>query len=183
MSGKIRSDALLKNLPPERQEQIIEWCNTVKTEACPGGYQHAQEQLAADGVKVSLRALSDFWSWWNLRQDMQAAAGVEEAMLEANPTAVREAREAGELMFLKLSMVRQDPKAFAVATRAADRRGALELLREKFVTESCEKILKAAKDPKMREIAESEIPNAEKIALIRKAYFADIDALEVVLPE
>ncbi|HEX8310110.1 MAG TPA: hypothetical protein VF614_02260 [Chthoniobacteraceae bacterium] len=58
------------------------------------------------------------------------------------------------------------------------------LQREKFIVTSCEKIMQAARDPKMREVVDdSKLTNAEKIAAIRHAYFADIDALEVVLPE
>jgi hypothetical protein len=41
----------------------------------------------------------------------------------------------------------------------------------------------ANRDPKMREAAEGKKPsNAEKIALIRKAYFADVEAIKVELP-
>lgn len=211
--SKVRSDSLLKNLPETRQEQIIEWCDTPKTESCVGGYQFAREQLAADGVKVSLRALSDFWSWWNLRQDLKASADVETAMLEANPEAVKEARAAGELMFLKLSMVRQDTKAFSAAVTSADTRRNLDLqeetgrtraahkerslaqkdedlrlAREKFEIETCEKIIQAARDPKTRQIVEdTTLSKAEMIAQLRQTYFADIDALQasgkVVLPE
>src|SRR5438128_9970022 len=75
---KARSDSPLKNLSEERQAQVIEWCNTPKkvaedgaTVLCIGGHKHAKEQLAADGLKVSEGALSDFYSWWHLRRDFQ----------------------------------------------------------------------------------------------------------------
>ena len=63
----------------------------------------------------------------------------------------------------------------------------LRFEREKWVTESCKKILAAATDARAKEIAESGVSNEEKIRLMRQTYFADVDALEksgnVRLPE
>jgi hypothetical protein len=79
--SKTRSDSWLRNLPAERQEQIIEWCNapadrepeTDKAVPKTGGYHYARAQLAADGLSASVSTLSDFYSWWHLRQKFQRA--------------------------------------------------------------------------------------------------------------
>lgn len=77
---KSRSDAILKNLPEERQEQIIAWCQkaNAKDESGKlipgtGGLQYARAQLAADGISIGLHALSDFYSWWRLKQVFERA--------------------------------------------------------------------------------------------------------------
>jgi hypothetical protein len=53
--------------------------------------------------------------------------------------------------------------------------------------EACGLFLKWLRNEKAREIAESPISNAEKIALLRQPLFADVDELEksgeVALPE
>jgi hypothetical protein len=72
--------------------------------------------------------------------------------------------------------------------KLAQMREKIALEREKLIQLSCQKILKAAQDPGTRAVAEdTALSNAEKIALMRKEYFADIDELEksgkVVLPE
>ncbi len=71
---KVRSDSVLGNLPEERQEQIIAWSMQPKTEEHPGGLSYAREQLAADGLKVSISTLSEFVSWWRLQRRFAAAA-------------------------------------------------------------------------------------------------------------
>jgi hypothetical protein len=67
------------------------------------------------------------------------------------------------------------------------KRERLGLLREKSETESCGRFSKWVRDTKAREIAESSMSNAEKIALLRQALFADVDKLErsgeIVLPD
>ena len=61
------------------------------------------------------------------------------------------------------------------------------LNRDKFEVETCELFLRWSTDQKARDIVESSVPNAEKIAALRKTFFADVDAMQasgkVVLPE
>ena len=161
---------------------------------------------------VSLSTLYDAVNYWaaeEITDEMFSFRDAQEELFKRfRPEDAKLAREFGEFSLLQRANKTQNKDLFTAATMAADMRRRLELdeksaqtkaeiakvkltqkdrdwqlAREKFVTESCEKILQAARDPKIREIVEQEIPNAEKIALIRKAYFADIDALEVELPE
>jgi hypothetical protein len=60
----------------------------------------------------------------------------------------------------------------------AVKKQALKLSREKFETETCKKFLAWFKDAKAREIADSGLSNAQKIAALRAEYFKDVDALE-----
>lgn len=71
--------------------------------------------------------------------------------------------------------------------RAVTARKAVEESREQREIDSCEKFIEWMNNAKAREIVEANIPNADKIAALRKTFFADVDALQasgkVVLPE
>ena len=72
-------------------------------------------------------------------------------------------------------------------TKAAQKERELRLAEDKFQVTVCEKFLEWFKDAKAREIADSSVGNAEKIAQLRLEYFKDVDALQksgkVVLPQ
>jgi hypothetical protein len=67
------------------------------------------------------------------------------------------------------------------------KRDRLALLREKLECESCGRFLKWFQNAKAREIAENQMSNSEKIALMRQVVFGDVDELErsgeIVLPD
>lgn len=196
MARKIRSDAVLLNLPDTRQEQIIEWCDTPKTETTPGGFAHAREQLAADGLNVSLRALSDFYSSWHLQQDLQLSALVEKQVAMANPGKVKMAREAGEAMLLQLSLAKKDPELFTAAAMSMDQRRNLDLQEKsaetkaaqknrsldqkdeaqrlaerKYQRDSCKLFLKWFDAEAAKKIATSGLSNADKIEALGQQMF------------
>jgi hypothetical protein len=76
----------------------------------------------------------------------------------------------------------KDPQDIARLANAFSRLAlggaAAELAREKLETTTCEKFLVWFKDEKARSIAESNATNTDKIAALRKTYFADVDQLE-----
>jgi hypothetical protein len=86
---KPRSDSKLKLLPEEMQEAIMAWVRTPKSEEHAGGLAYAREQLAADGIAVSMRALSEFVSWWELQRRFASASSraqqIEELLLRKRP--------------------------------------------------------------------------------------------------
>jgi hypothetical protein len=205
--SKTRCDAVLLNLPEERQDQIIEWIETPKSETCSGGYKFAREQLAADGLKVSERLLSQFYSAHRRKEFFkgayEAAEDQKDLMLKFDPTNVDRAEAFGDFAFLQQSLKAQDPKTFVMLGNLRESRKTREQIgnftrekleqarvklaqkdrdfaldREKFLVTCCEKLLQAAMDGKAREIATADISNAEKIAKLRQTYFADIDALQ-----
>lgn len=192
---KPRSDSKLKNLTAARQEQIMAWCKE-------SGYEHARKQLAADGLRVSVRALGEFYSWYQLRADFaaaeQSAATATELMREFDPTDAEKAEAFGQFVFTQAAIASKDTKKFVdlqylalsqktAKTKAVNDRAKLALAREKFEVQTCERFLKWFSDHKARDIAESKLSNAQKIAALRAEYFADVDELEaagtVVLPE
>lgn len=185
---KARSDSKLKNLPEERQEQIIAWTREPKSETTPGGLQHAREQLAADGVKVSLRALSEFVSWWRLEERFSSAserAQQFEARLLQNPDFSPErAREAGQALFTMEAMEAGDAQTFvsleslALAQRSAKtkfelEREKLDVSKKRLQLVTCEKFLEWFKDERARQIADGSGTNAQKIEALGQAMFGE----------
>lgn len=199
---KPRSDSKLKNLPEETQEAIITWAHTAKTEEHPGGLQYAREQLAADGIKVSLRAVSEFVSWWELEERFSSASEraqqFEQRLLENPDFSPERARAAGQALFTMEAMQGGDVKSFVsleslrLDQESAQFKGRIEseklaLSREKFEVSTSETFLKWYGVKKARSIAESNLSNGAKIKALRKEFFKDVDALEasgkVQLPE
>ncbi|CAN5353037.1 hypothetical protein BH09VER1_BH09VER1_28510 [soil metagenome] len=134
---KPRSDSKLKLLPADRQEQIVEWINTPKSETCPGGLRHALEQLGLDGFKTSIRALSEFWSWWRLQERFSSASEraqqIEELILKKNPDMSPErVREIGQVLFTLEAVDTQDREGYvamenlSLARQTAETRAELE---------------------------------------------------------
>ena len=191
---KPRSDSKLKTLPEDRQEQIVAWARTPKTEDHSGGLAYAREQLAADGLKVSISTLSEFVSWYSLQQRFSKASArakqIEELLLEKDPNMSPEkVREMGQAIFNLEAVDAGDAATFVsleglrLAQDSAAFKGKIEvakhqLAREKFAVETCKCFLAWFKDSKARDIAESGLSNAEKIAALRAEYFKDVDALE-----
>jgi hypothetical protein len=212
---KPSASALLKNLSEERMEQIAEWIKKPndrdddgKLIPKTGGLFFAQQQLAADGLKVSLQTISDFGSWWDLRQRFNRmellTQNSEEMLRNFRPDLTEEqVRAFGQRVFTAAAIDQNDPETFLALTKlqlkaahdtqvlglkqTAEKRQQralklkeeeLQLSRDKFARETCELFLKWSSDKKARAIAESNVTNAEKIAQLRQTYFADIDALE-----
>jgi hypothetical protein len=142
---KIRCDAVLLNLPEERQVQIVEWIETPKTATCPGGYQFAREQLAADGMSVSQRALSQFYSAFRRKEfyegAYQSAEDQKALMLEFDPQNVDRAEAFGDYCFLQESLKARDPKTFVALGNLRETRKK----REQFANFTAKKLEQADK--------------------------------------
>lgn len=168
-----------------------------------------QEQLRLDGCSVSTGRLSQ---WWTARQDTlmreqllaSIATGANqckevEAMFGQSPPPETEtliklcrvlimkfstqANTTPEMCEIVFNMLKPVIKWHEVQLKE----GALSLEKQKFEIVICEKFLAWFKDQKAREVAESAMGNAQKIAALRQLYFADVDALQksgkVVLPQ
>ena len=123
---------------------------------------------------------------WLVKERQQREPGVSESELE----------EYGQRIFTELTIHRQDMKGFVKLRSARNKakldqakldlqvqaeerqRSALALEREKFEVRSCEIVLKALKDSRAKAIESSDVPQEEKIRLLRQHYFSDVDALE-----
>lgn len=181
---KPRGDSKLKNLPEERQEQIFEWCRK--------SFAHARRQLAEDGLMVSGRALSEWHSWYRRKSKLELGNNRVLQALEwyrrNRPDATPEEIRRAQLMALSLQAEAEDDKKLQLAVaketgKDLDR----DLDKAKFEVATCERFLKWYGVRQARSIAESNLSNADKIAKLRREFFADVDALEasgeVELPE
>lgn len=66
-----RSDSALMSLPDERQRELFDFCDGLRTE----GLRAIREKLDAEkGVKVSLSTLSNFLNWYSLKSKMRSVA-------------------------------------------------------------------------------------------------------------
>lgn len=131
---KVSSTAVLKNLPPERQQQVAEWCakkNDVDADGRPipetGGLAFARAQLAADGLPVALDTVSQFYKWWRLEEDLEISFEREDQVLAKTGDA-RKAREAGEVLLARLGLAQQNPDLIGLSAKISDSRRNLDLL-------------------------------------------------------
>ena len=191
---KIRADAKLKTLPAERQAAIVEHLLAHKL-------SETAAWLKEDGLSTSPAALSEFLSWYQLRRQFLEDESTTETLIEQLKKELpglteEQVDELGQRTFSLLAIRRQDLGGFvkvrSARTKAQFEREKIELRRqaeerhreefgferEKWVQESCDKILQAAGDAQTRAIAEMAVPNEEKIRLLRKHWFADVDELE-----
>lgn len=168
----------MKRLPPERQAAIAEYASK------PGVSQaDTLKWLRADGVDTSAGALSDFLSWYPLQQQLERNESTVATLLEElkrNDPSVSQAQLelAGQMFFSALAIEQRDSLTWKRVQDSKLKLGALQLGREKFQRETCELFLKWFADKTAKEIAEANIPNSEKIAALRKTFFADVDDLE-----
>jgi hypothetical protein len=114
---KSRSDSKLKLLPEDMQEAIMTWAHTAKTEEHPGGLAYVRQQLAADGIIVSLRAVSEFVSWYGLQRRFAAASSraqqIEELLRVKRPDMKPEAiREMAQALFTLEAVDSGDAETF-----------------------------------------------------------------------
>jgi predicted protein tyrosine phosphatase len=83
--------------------------------------------------------------------------------------------DAAKNVFQMAETIRNDLRKKLEATLKRDQ---LRLARDRVEIQTCEKFLAWFQDAKAREIAESKATNGEKIAALRKAFLADVDAME-----
>lgn len=156
---KPKSNAVLKNLPAERQQQVAEWCekaNDTDPAGHPvpktGGLEFARAQLAADGVSVALNTVSEFYRWFSLRrtfalaesQAQQAEEFLRRQFPDATPAKIA---AAGQLVFTMQAANAGDAETFR----------AMETLRlAKTTAEHNAAMDKARLEQKERQIAQKD---------------------------
>ncbi|MDD5349494.1 MAG: hypothetical protein PHQ12_04710 [Chthoniobacteraceae bacterium] len=209
MPRKIRSDSLYAQLTPEQRDLLFEWLLD------EGLSYEAAALLCTEkfGLSPSHSALCGFLAQhgfaWRMDRAKQladdkatslpkdfdskkkAALAQREFEKAFNDLSTQEvialqrldldrqiARTQGEIELEKLKIAR-----IKLQQKEEDQ----ALAREKFETDVAEKLLDAALRSAAEKIATSDLSNAEKIAAMRKAAFADVDELQasgkVVIPE
>ncbi len=147
MAKKPRSDAKLKNLPAEAQEElwVLRTTPQVPMDAeDPAGAMRpfSQQELQLEiplrhGFTVSVSSLSEWESWYQQRADFaHSVRRAEEAKLQylaANPDATPEAlMSVGQMIFTNKSMQEGDVAAFVKLSTLMERRKAREFDEKKF---------------------------------------------------
>lgn len=185
---KPRSDSKLLNLPEEKIAQISDWLLS-------GMPYHQVKNMLKDQFQVStsLASLSDFYQSVCAQE---LIARRKRAVTTADEIAQEAQTKPGQFDAATIDALKQkafelsispgaDPgdvkSLFMLVLKARDQELSekqLKLDHDKFEVEVCEKILVAVNDARIREIADSAAGNSEKIAAIRKVYFADVDAME-----
>lgn len=127
---KTRPDAVLKNLPPDRQAEIAEM-------AKKKSLRDACKQLAADGIQVSRTTLGKFLSWYSMTQQFEsheADATTFMEMVAANRPEVSQEQLFlyGQDFFSLLAMKAQNPKEWARIQKLRQKEQDLKFQREKF---------------------------------------------------
>ena len=201
MERKTRSDAKLGTLPEDRQSVIADYART-------HSLAETLAWLRADGLQTSEGALSTWLSSYRLSQRLGRNESTVETLLRQLQTTrpdwtADQLHSAGQAFFSALAIDEQDADVWTATQRLnLDRESAktrfeferekielrkqaearspekLQFEREKWITESCRKILAAATDQRAKDIAELSVSNEEKIKLLRQTYFADVDELE-----
>jgi hypothetical protein len=107
---KARCDAVLKNLPEDRQREIVELLDKE-------GYKATRAHLIEDGLKTSLGSLSEFYSWWHWREQYQEleedTQTVMSLLSQQRPDLKQEELEQyGSIYFQTQAVKKRDPKTF-----------------------------------------------------------------------
>lgn len=173
---KPNSNSRLKTLPPARQDAIAEF-------ARDHSLKETVAWLRADGFSTSSAALSEWLGWYALRKRAEERAAKIDAFLAEEKSNHPELTDAelfdrGQRMFSLIAMAEESAKDWTALQTVALKRGALALDRDKLELLTAEKFLDKRLQAKADEINASPLSHADKIAAMRQAAFADVDALE-----
>lgn len=127
---KPRADSVLKTLPEERQEAIAALLAS-KT------LQEVRAELRKDGIVTSSSALSEFWSWWQLRAAMQRREARVSTMIEELRTKQPSISEAdlfeyGQSLFGQMAIAEEDTASWYRTQRLALAKTKLDLERRRI---------------------------------------------------
>lgn len=177
MTKKPRADSKLKTLPEERQAAIYDYATSGNTLVETAAW------LKDDGFKTSKSALSEFVSWYELQEQLKRNESTVKQVLndlKENDPAMSEQSliTAGHLFFSALAIEQKDSLTWKRTQDAKTKAELLSLDRQRFQRETCELFLKWLNDRESKRIATLNTPNEEKIKLLRKHWFADVDDLE-----
>ena len=182
-----KSTSKLDALPPARQDEIGEHARA-----------HTLEQTRAwlkeDGFSTSCAALSVWHSAWRLRSRFKEADAdtlefIQLLRAKRPDLPESELQRWGAEYFQMQAVKAGDSETFLAYASAREksklewrkveqRERQLQLDVEKWQTETAEKLLSAALRAKADEINASNISQAEKIAAMRAAAFADVEKLQ-----
>ena len=184
-----RCDAKLKNLPEDRQDQIFQYRK-----------QHGLEKtvawLAEDGVKVSTVTLSQFCSWYRLKQnnalrESRVLQFMEMLKAEKPQLSQEELFQYGQMHFSTLALEDENAEQWVNVQqltastnleaeklklkKQAEQRmqDKLKLEQKKFQRQSVELFLEWFEDNRARQIASSSEPKADRTEKLGQLIFKE----------
>jgi len=130
MSRKPRADSVLKTLSEDRRAAIAE-------HALAHSLDETVAWLAADGIKTSRTALSEFLSWHSLHAQLRRNETVVETMLQGLQSqrpdwTPEQIQAAGQSFFTALALEQQDAEVWTKVQKLQLQKQQLQLDREKF---------------------------------------------------
>jgi hypothetical protein len=178
---KTRPDSVLRNFPADRQREIVEFLDgrpaANGVDALPGkSLRECKQWLAEDGLKVSENSLSEFRSWWLLREQAlgneRFAAGLME-LKRKEGAPEEEVFAFGQEVFARLAIEQEDNLGFVRILRERSREKAVVTLREKFEFDAAKACLKML--PELKVISsDSKLSETEKINAVRLKLFGEV---------
>lgn len=174
---KPRADAKLKTLPAERQADIFARLSLPADQG--GGYAGTLKWLKDGGFDTSLGALSGFYSWYSLRQQLARNESTVQALLEKvtetdSELSPEKIQELGQSFFSALALEQQDAKTWYLTQQLGLKKEQLQLDRQKFMRETVELFIQWAKDKEALDIAASKQPQGAKIETLGQKMFGDL---------
>lgn len=169
---KPRADSVLKTLPEARQMAIADYSREHT-------WTETRKWLAADGIVTSEAALSGWFSWFTLQQQLKQNASTVDTLLaefkSANPSASPEQiQQVGQSFFTALALQQQDPKQWFLIQQTNLKREQLSLDRQKFQRETVELFITWAKDREAVELATSNAPSGDKMEKLGQKMFGEL---------
>lgn len=168
---KPNSNAKLKTLPEERQDAIAEY-------ALDHSLTDTVKWLREDGLQTSSAALSEFLSWYRLREQLTHNESTVKEMLEelkaSSPDISQEQLDqAGQLFFSALAIEQQDSLTWKRVKDSQLRTGLLKLNRDKFEFDAAKACL--AMLPELKAIAVNKsLSETQKVENIRLKLFGKV---------
>jgi|SRR5579884_271193 len=168
---KPRGDSPLRTLPEERQAEIIALMKKHTT-------AKVRAMLIKDGLTVSTGALSDFFSWWHLRQQFTQNQSDVSTLLEQLKKAQPELSEKqlfnyGQQVFSLLAMKTENPEIWTWVQKTRQKEEELQIERQKFRRETCKLFIEWVANEEAKKIANSTASNADKIEALGKKMFGE----------
>jgi|SRR5581483_5524237 hypothetical protein len=171
---KIRPDAVLDNLPEDRQAQLFAMMQPPENKS----YAAVRKHLAKDGLLVSENLLSKWRSRYALRsacrQDEEDTQTLLEELKQEMPgLSDAQAFSLGQRIFSMLAIKREDVDTWRKVQTVQIRKDAEDRKKQEFQRETCALFVKWYADAKAREILQGDDSNDAKTEQLGQLIFKE----------
>lgn len=172
---KVRSDAVLKLLPEERQQELWEWLHV------PGNsLARAVEWLRQDGIKTSKRALSDWFSWYAMRlkfkETERDTLNFQELVQEEMPELPQEkVTQLGSAYFNMQAIKQGNPELFLMI-QGAQHKAKMDVLkyeqreRELVIAERRVRLIESKQEKAKKVLSDEELTPEQRDAKLKQIF-------------